>query len=136
MFCRNKKNDLNTYSETAKEGFHYKVMGSFMFMKSEIFFKCGMMDKSTFLYFEENILAERLKRIGKGVYYYPGVEVVHAHSQTIGKYTSFKRQRNYMFKSGAYYFKTYRNTSSALILLAWLLKEISLIIGKIRRRFS
>lgn len=131
------KNTNNcSYSVNAKEGFHYKVMGSFFLLKTCDFFQCGMMDTNTFLYFEENILSERLRKIGKKVYYYPGVSVLHAHSQTISKYASFKRQRNFMFNSGAYYYKTYRSINGIYISFAWLLKEFSIFVGSIRRLFS
>ena len=127
--CKSKSN----YSDNAKEGVHYRVMGSFFLCNSSDYYDCGMMDPNTFLYFEECILSERRKKIGKNVYYYPCVQVLHAHNQTIGKFTSFKKQRDYMFESGAYYFKNYKNVSSFYIRLAWIAKEITKVLGSIRR---
>ena len=135
-FFLQKKKYVQSYAEQAKEGYHYKVMGSFFMMSNEDFFRCGMMDSHTFLYFEESILTERLKLIKKKVYYYPDVEVYHAHSQTISKYSSFKKQRNYMFESGAYYFRQYVHTPRINIFFAWVLKEISLIVGSLKRLFQ
>lgn len=123
------------YSEKAKEGYHYKVMGSFFIVDKNDFFNCGMMDENTFLYYEENILSERIQRIGKNVYYYPLVSVIHAHSQTIGKYSSFRKQRDYMFSSAAYYYKKYKGTSTFQIAIGYILKELSIIIGAFKRKF-
>ena len=134
LFWRSKDESKNKYSETAKEGFHYRVMGSFFLCNAEDFFSCGMMDSGTFLYFEECILSERILRIGKGVYYYPNSSVLHVHNQTIGKYASFKRQRDLMFDSGVYYFRKYKNVSILLVCIAWLAKELSKIVGTVRRR--
>ena len=134
-FLFKKKEHSLSYAARAQEGYHYKVMGSFFMMNNEDFFRCGMMDSHTFLYFEESILTERLKIIGKKVYYFPAVEVYHAHSQTISKYSSFIKQRNYMFESGAYYFRHYIRTPRINVILAWMLKEISIIVGTIKRMF-
>ncbi len=63
----------------AKEGYYYRVMGSFFVSKREDYIACGGMDPHTFLYGEEVILAERMLRIGKRNYYYPSVEILHEH---------------------------------------------------------
>lgn len=123
----------SNYSELAEEGYHYKLMGSFFICNAKDYFACGMMDSHTFLYYEENILTERLRKIGKSAYYFPQVGVLHAHNQTIGKHTSFKQQRDYMFESGAYFYKTYKNVPSLCVYFAWVLKELSKIVGSIKR---
>jgi len=115
------------YSETAKEGIHYKVMGSFFMVKSIDFMKCGMMDPNTFLYGEEVILSERLKAIGKKVYYYPNVAVIHEHSQTISTHLNEDNKTMKQFFSECYYYNTYKNVSSLSILIGkfsinWYLK--------------
>ncbi len=50
------------YSDEAKEGYHYKIMGSFFMVRTKDFCDCGMMDPHTFLYAEEVILTERMKK--------------------------------------------------------------------------
>lgn len=47
----------------AVSGTVYRVMGSFMLCHSQRFFECGMFDENTFLYGEEMILSERLKKM-------------------------------------------------------------------------
>ena len=98
------------YSQTAEEGYHYRVSGSFFMVKAEDYFACGEMDPNTFLYSEEMILSERLRKIGKGVYYYPEVSVVHAHGATTRKYYDKVRIRELKYQSEKYYYKTYIGT--------------------------
>lgn len=110
------------YAENAKEGFHYKLMGSFFIVKVEDFFACGMMDPNTFLYNEEAILSERMKKINKYAYYYPEVAVVHEHGNTIKKFNSRKRMRDLKFASACYYYKTYIGTSNLTIFIGKIIK--------------
>jgi len=98
------------YSQTAEEGYHYRVSGSFFMVRTEDYFTCGKMDPNTFLYAEEMILSERLKRIGKKVYYYSEVSVVHEHGATTRKYYDKVRIRELKYRSEKYYYKTYIGT--------------------------
>ena len=98
------------YSQTAEEGYHYRVSGSFFMVKAEDYFACGEMDPNTFLYSEEMILSERLRKIGKGVYYYPEVSVVHEHGATTRKYYDKVRIRELKYQSEKYYYTTYIGT--------------------------
>ena len=103
------------YSDNAKEGIHYKISGSFFLMKSKDFISCGMMDPNTFLFGEELILSERLRRINKYCYYYPQVSIIHEHSQTISSHLNNSKRQLLLFKSESYYYKNYRNISSLSI---------------------
>ena len=98
------------YSQTAEEGYHYRVSGSFFMVKADDYFACGEMDPNTFLYSEEMILSERLKKIGKRVYYFPEVSVVHEHGATTRKYYDKVRIRELKYWSEKYYYKTYIGT--------------------------
>ena len=98
------------YSKQAKEGFHYKVMGSFFIVKTKDFLKCNMMDPHTFLYAEEMILSERMKSIGKKVYYEPSVEVIHEHGATTHKHIKWKKGSDIGFTSECYYYQQYIKT--------------------------
>lgn len=100
------------YAANAEEGYHYKVMGSFFMLRTRDFMECGMMDPHTFLYAEEIILSERLKKIGKGVYYLPTVSVIHAHGGTTSKTLGHKGINRHLLESETYYYKTYIKTPS------------------------
>lgn len=109
------------YTENAKEGYVDKVMGSFFLVDAEAFFNCGMMDPNTFLYYEELILSERMKAIGKYTYYYPEVTIIHEHGVTIKKYNSRLKMEKLNFESAKYYYHTYKHTSLLEIYLGKLL---------------
>lgn len=113
---KNKIFQLN-YSEEAKEGFHYRIMGSFFMVKAIDFIECKMMDTNTFLFGEEMILTERLYNIGKKVYFLPTVSVLHDHNQTISKYIDLQKQYKIRFKSEAYYYSEYKNVNYLSILI-------------------
>ena len=105
------------YAHEACEGLHYNVTGSFFMVRADDFFKAGMMDANTFLYAEEQILAERFLAIGKSEYYLPGYTVVHEHSVTVRKFLSQKQKDEAMFRSLCYYYRRYRHVGSAELFL-------------------
>lgn len=105
------------YSQMAKEGLHYKIMGSFFLVKKTDFLTCGMMDPNTFLFGEEVILAERLSAIGKRAYYYPEVAVLHEHSLTISNHLNETNKALTQFSSECYYYTKYKNVSFISILI-------------------
>lgn len=113
------------YPEKAEEGFHYKLMGSFFMMKTQVFMEAGMMDPHTFLYSEEVILTERLARIGKKPYYAPGRRVIHAHGTTIKKNFSSVQSSVMQLESESYYYHEYKGVPKwQLGLGTWLYKLI------------
>lgn len=99
------------YTQKALEGIHYRIMGSFFLVKTIDFINCGMMDPNTFLFSEEMILAERMKAIGRYVYFYPQVSILHEHNQTISMYINQKKQFLMRYDSESYYYRTYKNVS-------------------------
>jgi len=100
-----KKNE--DYALQAQAGFHYRIMGAFMLMRALDFKACGGMDPNTFLFSEESIMSERLKKIGKGVWYEPSVSVLHEHGATVTRYFDRTRHRRMKFESSVYYYKEY-----------------------------
>lgn len=112
------------YKAKAKEGFHYKLMGSFFMVKTSNFMQCGMMDPHTFLYSEETILTERMKRIGKEPYYMPTVSVIHAHGLTTKNTIGKKGVNKYLIESEAYYYREYMKTPKWKILIGKLIYTI------------
>lgn len=95
------------YSKNAEEGFHYRVMGSFFMVRTSDYFMVGGMDPNTFLYAEEVILSERFRKLGKGVYYFPSVCVVHAHGATTKKTIGIQGINKYRLESECYYYHKY-----------------------------
>jgi len=129
FYSKNKLDEilLRNYSETASEGFHYRLMGSIMLIKAEDWKQIGGMDSGTFLYAEEPILAERFKAIGKGMWYCPRVCVIHEHGDTIKKNINLYTARKYKLDSDIYYYKTYIGTPKwqfALAKFTYFLKRL------------
>lgn len=116
------------YAQNAKEGFHYKVMGSFFIVRCKDFIECGMMDPNTFLYAEETILTERMKKINKKVYYYPEVVVLHEHGTTTKKHLKNRIKEKIAFNSECYYYKTYIHTNKIQIFIGKLFFNLLSII--------
>lgn len=118
------------WSQTAGEGFHYRISGSFFMVRTSDYFECGGMDSNTFLYAEEMILSERLKRIGKRVYYFPEVSVVHEHGATTRKYYDRVKVRELKYRSEKYYYRTYVGTPAWQFLVADLTYELKRLCGR------
>lgn len=95
------------------------VSGCFFVIKNEAFKKVDGFDNGTFLYGEEIILSERLKRIGYKTYFYPNATIIHAHSQTIGKTFNYYKMQELNMTSAVYYYKHYKNVPK---LFLWLYK--------------
>ena len=105
------------YPKKAEEGFHYKLMGSFLLCSRKDFEAAGGFDEATFLYGEEPILSERMARIGKKCYFLPSVRVIHEHGATIRSVLSRKAMSLRQFDSEAYYYQTYRHYSKGSVFL-------------------
>lgn len=118
------------WSQTAGEGFHYRVSGSFFMVRAADYLACGGMDQNTFLYAEEMILSERLGRIGKRVYYFPEVSVVHEHGATTRRYFDRVKVREMKYRSEKYYYRTYVGTPAWQFLVADLTYLLKRLLGR------
>lgn len=118
-------------SDTAKhEGFTYVVIGCFFLVKTSDFIEIGMMDEATFLYREEEILAEKWKKINKCNYWLPSVSVTHLVGQSTGegKRESYNLVNKYTRVSDLYYYNHYMGYPVWQIKLV---QGVQKIIGKI-----
>lgn len=122
MILRKIIGDRTKYS---KEELHEKITpvdviaGSFFVIPSKIYVECGGFDKKTFLYFEENILALRLKQVGKQNYLLTYVSYDHYHSISINNSIRKKNSRfKIAYTSRRYYVEQY--LKKGLLHLVWL----------------
>lgn len=108
------------YMESAKEGFHYVIIGCFFLMRACDFYSIGMMDPNTFLYREEECISERLqKQLGKQAYWYPQTDVIHLKSVSTKKNESKGVSVNrLMQQSDLYYYHAYHHYPQWIIRLA------------------
>ena len=85
----------------------YRLTGCFMLMDLDVIEKVGWFDENTFLYAEEDILAEKLERVGYKMAYVDSVYIKHMHGQStqnLGNKSRLLHQLN----ANLYYFRRYR----------------------------
>lgn len=101
-------------SGTIAQAIHTEVPpGSCMMLPKELFHRIGWLDPNTFLYFEEHILSEKLKRENKTCVLLPDISIIHLGAQSTKKQPSkavYKHWRN----SYLYYMRTYSKVPAFL----------------------
>lgn len=111
-FCKISKYITNLdIGKTDVSRYAYWVSGSFLLTDAKAFWQADGFDEHTFLYCEEMILAERLLRIQKRMYYENQVTVVHEHGQTVKKAWKVLQGITFSFESSLYYYREYRDLS-------------------------
>lgn len=109
--------------------------GSCMMIRKDLFKKVGYFDPNTFLYFEENILFQKMKNLGYNNYLLSNLKCIHlgaSSSKTVPSMFTMKCN----IESCKYYFKKYKKNyfiyyfikiiQPILILKLFLLKKMSL----------
>lgn len=91
------------------------VAGSFFVAKYDSLKKVNYLDEGTFLFYEEDILGEKLRRIGLEIHLLNYLKFMHYDSQTIGKLMNLFRKQDILFDSKIYYQKKYNNAKISLI---------------------
>ena len=107
-----------SYPDQAQEGPQYAISGCFLLADPSVLRVVGGFDEDTFLYAEENILSDRMARLGKRFWFDPSVSVVHQHGATIKSRYSERESALLQFDSMACYYRKYRGYSRLSIRLA------------------
>jgi GT2 family glycosyltransferase len=94
----------------------YATVGCCIFGATKTFEAIKFFDEATFLYCEEIILAERLRKSGLSWYYVPAVSVQHNHVRKIDSLERMLLHKKYLAQSAIYYFRRYKNRSEAAVL--------------------
>lgn len=119
---KKKKTNMEMFTMVQQDArFTYWVCGAFMMVDAAAFMKAGMFDEHTFLYYEEVIFSERLKRIGKRTYYEPSVTVLHYEGGS--STASSDRKKKIEKTSREYYYKEYRRVNPMVRALHHLLDK-------------
>ncbi len=108
------------------------VSGCFFIVDSDALEKINYFDENTFLYYEENILAKKIKDINKKELIVNRVEVIHDHSVSIDKSINRVRKYKTLKESQAYYVNNYLKANILEKLLLLITNKISLFILYIR----
>ena len=109
----------------------YRVYGCCMLLSNKAMAEVDCMDERTFLYGEEDILAERLLAKGYTTYYDPNVSVTHLGSATMTRMSADKKklQITQRKKSMEIYLKEYRKFSTPA---RWICETVRSIITSVR----
>lgn len=87
------------------------VSGCFFLMNSDTIKEVNYFDENVFLYYEENILAKKLKDVKKKIIVANKIIIIHNHSVTIDKNIN-KIKKYQLQKNSQYYFeKNYNNAN-------------------------
>ncbi len=95
----------------------YWVSGAFFLMRSGYFSTVNGFDPDTFLYSEEPILAERLKRLGLRMYFDPSIRITHLDGGTTKETIGNNRIMRLIIESNCIYYRKYLKTPKIFVAL-------------------
>ncbi len=107
------------------------VSGCFFMIRRDVLNLVGNFDESTFLFYEENILATKLKRINKKSYIDNEVKITHNESVTINKTMASINKYKRLKDSQKIYAKYYLHANEFQMFILRFVYYISLIIAYI-----
>ena len=111
------------------------VSGCFFLVDSKFLKEVDYFDDNTFLYYEEQILAKKVKDKNKKEVIDNTVTIIHDHSVTIDKSIKRVNKHKIIKKSQRYFCKTYLNANIIQMFLLHLTDKIFLIFLYIRSLF-
>ena len=100
------------------------IAGAFFVAKFEIFKQMDYFDENTFLFYEEDIIGEKIRKAGYKLYLLNDISFMHYDSQTIGKTIKYINKIQILFDSKIYYHKEYNNANKFQIIIFKILKSI------------
>ena len=110
------------------------VKGCFFLIDSKALEKINYLDENTFLYYEENILAKKLKVKKYKTVINNKVTIYHDHAKTISKNVNNINRYKITKESFMYYEKNYNDANTLQIFILKILNNINLIVKKIRKK--
>lgn len=93
------------------------VVGSLFFVRADIMQRIGGFDENVFLYKEEDILAQKIRKIGGKLGIDPQISFVHAGSVSINSVLNWKAKQRIKDESDLYFFREYVTRKRAWLLL-------------------
>lgn len=103
------------------------ISGAFFMIRKSVYHDIDGFDENVFLFYEEDILAKKLKEKNYFTYSLNDVSFKHFESQTIGKTFSYYKKVKELYNSKMYYHKTYTNINLFQILIFKLFRVIRII---------
>ncbi|MEH7495746.1 hypothetical protein V7177_26315, partial [Neobacillus niacini] len=111
----------------------YKFSGCCFMAKREMLEGVGLFDENTFLYFEEDILCQKMIDSDYQASFLPKSKIVHHHGLTTGKDNLFVDTE--MLKSEMYFLAEYNRMSSIGMLLVYMDRALTSFIKIIKKRY-
>ena len=108
------------------------VSGCFFLTKLSSLEKIDYFDENIFLYYEENIVAYKLKRLKEKIILNSDIEVFHKHSLTINKNINEYKKLKELKKSQYYFYKSIIKSNKVLLFILKITNKIVLIIKKVK----
>lgn len=112
------------------------VSGCFFVINSKYLEEVNYFDENIFLYYEENIIATKLKQINKQTKINTTVEVFHNHSVTIDKNINKIKKYKILKQSQMYFQKKYNHANIIERLLLFITNKITLLLLNIIYRIK
>lgn len=100
------------------------VEGSLFFIRTELFKTMGLFDDNVFLYWEEDIISNKILKTKYCVCVDPTVSYIHYGGQTTKKLFSNIKKVKLANKSSSYYLKTFISNNVLIILLNCIISEL------------
>lgn len=107
------------------------IAGSFFIANHEIFKSINYFDENTFLFYEEDIISEKLKEKGYKILLFNNIHFMHYESKSIGKVMNLFKKIDILFDSRIYFHKTYNHVGiigQALFQFLRICRKIELLI--------
>lgn len=100
------------------------VSGAFFVIKFDIFKKVGFFDENVFLFYEEDILANKLQKLRYKEISLNDINFKHFESQTISKIFNYYNKIKRLQESKMYYQKKYNNINNFQIIIFTILNYL------------
>lgn len=100
------------------------VSGCFFLISLEALKKADYFDENIFLYFEENIIARRMK--DEKIYLMTKIEVFHNHAVTIDKNLNRIKKYKTLSQSRRYFEKEYNHANPLILFILWFIEKITI----------
>lgn len=104
------------------------LSGCFFIIRSDALKKVDYFDENIFLYYEENVMAVKLKKEGYKTLIINGVNIIHNHSVTIDNSINRVKKYKILKKSQKYFHKNYSHISIFGIMFLYITDKMMLLL--------
>lgn len=88
------------------------ISGAFFIIRADLLKQIGYFDENVFLFYEEDILAQKIRQSGYVTVSLNSEKFIHYESQTIGKTFSYYKKMKQLFISKMYYHNKYNHINA------------------------